>query len=67
MNGIQDILRSGRAPGFRRGAKDPMCAEVAVPRAFRQLEQTLPVREIERQSGFKVKAIKKAWDFKQSL
>ncbi len=67
MNGISDILKSGRAPGFRSGAKDPQSAEVAVPRAFRQLEQTLPSAEIERQSGFTAKKIKQAWDFKQKL
>lgn len=63
MSRLAEILRSGVAPGFRRGAPDPTSAEVAVPRAFRQLEQTVPAREIERQSGFKVKQIKKAWNF----
>jgi len=63
--GLGEIIRSGAAPGFRGGAKDPTCAEVAVPRAFKQLEQTLPAREIARQSGFSVNHIKKTWDFRQ--
>ena len=64
MSGIDEIIASGRAPGFHQGAKDPTSAEVAVPRAFRQLEQTMPAREIERQSGHSLRTIKKAWDFK---
>jgi hypothetical protein len=63
MSRLAEILSSGVAPGIRSGAKDPTSAEVAVPRAFRQLEQTMPAREIERQCGFKVKAIKKTWKF----
>ena len=65
MSRLEEILRSGVAPGFRRGAADPTSAAVAVPRAFRQLEHTMPLREIERQSGFKAKQIKKVWDFNQ--
>lgn len=67
MSKIDEILSSGRAPGFGQGAKDPQSAEVAVPRAFRELEQTTPASEIERQSGFKASRIKRAWDFKQKL
>lgn len=65
MSRLAEILSSGIAPGVRRGARDPQSADVAVPRAFRQLEQTLPAREIERQCGFKVKQIKKAWNFNE--
>lgn len=67
MSKLAEILSSGIAPGFAQGAKDPQCAEVAVPRAFRELEQTTPASEIERQSGFKAAKIKRAWDFKQKL
>lgn len=64
MSRIDDILKSGRAPGLNTRAKDPTSADVAVPRAFRQLEQSgMPMREIERQSGFKAKQIKKVWKF----
>lgn len=54
---------TGRGP-FTGSAQDPTCAEAAVPRAFKELEQTMPRREIERQSGFTTKQIKEAWNFK---
>jgi len=54
------------APAFRKpgGTPDPTSADVAVPRAFRQLEQTVGAAEIARQSGFSVKKIKSVWNFK---
>ena len=44
-------------------AQDPGCADVAVPRAFRELEDTMPRERIERESGYTVKEIKRCWQF----
>lgn len=41
---------------------DPGTAAASVPIAFRRLEETVPYREIERQSGFKAEEIKRVWD-----
>jgi hypothetical protein len=53
------------APGLFTGkVLDPTSAAAAVPRAFKQLENQIPRREIERQSGFSTKQITQAWNFK---
>ena len=67
MSKIAEIIESGRAPGFHGTARDPQCADVAVPRAFCQLEQQHGADKIARDSGFSVNTLKKTWDFKQKL
>lgn len=62
MSKLAEILRTGQAPGFRTGATDPTLPEKAVPKAFRQLEQTQSASKIARDSGFSVKQIKKIWN-----
>lgn len=67
MGKIAEIIQSGVAPGFGGRALDPQSAEVAVPRAFKQLEQTHSASKISRDAGFPVDYIKRAWNFKQTL
>lgn len=45
-------------------ALDPTSADVAVPRAFRALEATMPRDRIEKQTGFSVRQLKRTWNFK---
>jgi hypothetical protein len=73
---FQPVSRRNHAPdGFRRvistcpgglftgRAADPTSADVAVPRAFKQLEQTMPRDRIERDCGFSAKELKRVWKF----
>lgn len=46
---------------FTGGARDPGEADLAVPRAFKELEQTMPADRIAREAGFSVNYIKDAW------
>lgn len=57
------VSLTGRGP-FTGRLEDPRSAAVSVPRAFKQLEHTMPRERIERDSGFSVKQIKTAWSFK---
>lgn len=55
-----------RAPGVHGPpllgtAKDPGAADQAVPRAFRQLEDSRNARDIAREAGFSVDTIKRTW------
>ena len=50
-------------PKIGAGVPDPSNADQAVPRAFREVEQQLGASEVERQSGFTAKQIRKAWSF----
>lgn len=43
------------------GAPDPTSADVAVPRAFKALEQTKSARDIARKTGFSINHIKRIW------
>ena len=57
-------LRRRRVPrriNFVTGAPDPTDASVATPRAFRQLEDTIPADRIARESGFSTERIKQIW------
>lgn len=67
MSRIGEIIASGRAPGVRGFARDPQSADVAVPRAFRELERTNSASKICRDAGYTAETIKKTWDFKQPL
>lgn len=48
----------------RAGLADPSTADVAVPRALKQLEQTMTTSELARQTGFSVKEMKRIWKIK---
>lgn len=66
MNGIADIIKSGVAPGFSGLHQDPTNADVAIPRALKEVEQTKSADAMVREMGWKptkrnVNAIKKAW------
>lgn len=50
-----------RRLGVLLGAVAESDADRAVPKAFRELEQTMPAREIARQTGFSVDHIKRVW------
>jgi hypothetical protein len=43
-------------------AADPDDIDTRAARGFRQLEDTMPAREIARQSGFSVDHIRKTWN-----
>jgi LysM repeat protein len=58
---LREILASGVAPGFNTRAIDPTRPEIAVPKAFKDLEQKDSASKIARDSGFTVKQIKKIW------
>jgi len=62
MNRLKEILASGRAPGFCQKAKDPLSADVAVPKAFKDLEQTESAGTIARKASLTVKQIRRAWN-----
>lgn len=67
MSRLADMLESGRAPGVAAGSKDPTHAEMAVPRALKQLEQTQGADSIVRGMGWKptkrnIEAVKKCWN-----
>jgi hypothetical protein len=47
-----------------KGAQDPTVADQAVPRALQSLEQTMPTSELERQTGFSTKELKRIWKIK---
>jgi len=46
------------------GAEDPSHAAQSVPRALRECERTMQTSELERQSGFSVKEMKRIWKIK---
>jgi LysM repeat protein len=62
MSKLADILKTGCAPGFNTRALDPTLPQVAVPKAFKDLEQKDSASKIARDSGFTVKQIKKIWN-----
>lgn len=62
MGRLAEILRTGRPPGMRTGVIDPTLPERAVPKAFKDLEQTQSAAKIARDSGFSVKQIKRIWN-----
>lgn len=47
--------------GVACGRLDPTSAEASIPRSLRQLEEKMPVAEIERQSGFSINHLKRVW------
>jgi hypothetical protein len=62
MSKLAEIIKLGIAPGCNTKAIDPSLPEKAVPRAFKELEQTQGSSKISRDSGFSVKAIKRIWN-----
>ena len=68
--------RNDVPPGWRRitacrtatvipgAVLDPTSADAAVPRAFKELEATMPVAEIERRTGYSRNKIKETWNIK---
>ncbi len=72
---FRTVARRDEAPaGFRRVAAcrtatiipgavlDPTSADAAVPRAFKELEQTMPADQIERVTGYSPRKIKEVWN-----
>ena len=62
MSKLAEIIKLGIAPGFNTKTTDPTLPQNAVPRAFKELEQTQSASSIARDSGFSVKKIKKIWN-----
>jgi hypothetical protein len=61
--GFWRVLSVSHRGRFTGKQADPTTADAAVPRAFKQLEQTLPREQIEKQSGFSVRELKQTWNF----
>jgi hypothetical protein len=55
------ISRIGRPRTGRAGLADPSQADQAVPRALRELECSMSTAEVERQTGFSAKEMKRIW------
>ena len=64
MSGIAGIIASGTPPGYPQGRQNPNCADLAVPRAFKDLEKTKSARDIAKRVGYSVDKIKKIWNIK---
>jgi hypothetical protein len=62
MSKLAEIIKLGIAPGFNTKTTDPTLPQNAVPRAFKELEQTQSASSIARESQFSVKQIKKIWN-----
>lgn len=67
MSKIEEMLRDGKPPGYAGVAKDPTCADMAVPRALKEIEQTKGAREIVREMGWKpttrnLNEIRRTWN-----
>lgn len=61
MSKLSEILSSGRAPGFNTKAKAPDSADVAIPRALRQMEEKHGAKKIARDAGYSVNQLKQTW------
>jgi hypothetical protein len=61
MSGLAEILRTGKPPGFNLKTLDPGHPRKAIPRALKQLEQTVPASRISKDAGFSVNRLKKVW------
>jgi hypothetical protein len=59
---LQEILATGIAPGFNTKQADPTAAVRSVPRAFKDLEQTMPADRIAKAAGHSIKEIKRVWN-----
>lgn len=63
MNGgLDQIIRSGKAPGVSTKAADPGSPTASVPRALRQMEEKESARRIAKQAGFSVNELKRIWN-----
>lgn len=63
-NTVRLMSRTGKPRVGKEGLADPSTADVAVPRALKQLEETVPADRIERESGFSAKTLKRVWGMK---
>lgn len=67
MSRLQEMLLLGRAPGVAGLARDPQCADMAIPRALKEIEQTKGADQIVKEMGWKptkrnLNSIKRAWN-----
>jgi len=60
-NGLLEILRTGKPPGFKGLAADPQSPDAAIPRALKQMEQTQSARAIAKGAGWSVNQLKETW------
>ena len=56
--------RTGRPRIGNAGLPNPAHAAQAVPRALKEMENTMTTSEIERQTGFNHKQLKRTWNIK---
>lgn len=63
MSRIAEMLRTGKPPGLcgSMARPDPTCADVAVPRALKQLEEKHDARRIAKDAGWSIKTLKQSW------
>ena len=61
---LKRVMSRTSRPRVGRGPIDPATADAAVPRALKQLEETMPADQIARQSGFSTKEMKRIWNIK---
>ena len=61
-NRLREILATGQAPGVNTKAADPSSAVRSVPRAFKDLEQTMAADRIAKAAGHSIKEIKQVWN-----
>lgn len=70
MNGIAEIIESGKAPGIHTGAPDPTSADVAVPKAIKAVfdisyrhASKVPIRneQVFKAIGYDEKTLRRTW------
>lgn len=64
MSKLQEILDSGCAPGYPTGRPHPSDADVAAPRALRDMENQMGTSTLCRKLGMKPDKLKKIWEIK---
>ena len=61
MGRLAEILKSGVAPGYAGLSRDPQCADVAIPRALKEMERTQGAKEIAKGAGWSINQLKQTW------
>ena len=64
MSRLKEIIQSGRAPGFNLKQADPTNADIAAPRALRQMEEQMGTSKLQRELGMSARKLKQIWDIK---
>lgn len=61
--GLREICETGIVPGLSGSMahKDPTCADLAIPRALRDLERTKSAKQIAREAGHSINTLRETW------